>query len=148
MLLPTALADLIVTSEASGSAMIDGKLSELERGNRALLQSASKLSTTVDQIERTAQTLNDVRNALGRSERRLWSLRYLLAACVENMEGLCKTIATIGQAQQHADVAQRILRGHNVNLHSDADHSLLQVQNNNARVQTQQQVVSSATFSL
>jgi len=139
MLLPTALADLMVTAEAAGTTKIDDTLSQLERGNRALLHSASKLSTTVDQVEHTAQTLNDVRNALGRSERRLRSLALLLATCMAEI-GMLSIIAP-PHPQWDTAAAERILQGHNANLRSDVDHLLLQVQNNNARAQTQQQVV-------
>lgn len=144
MILPTALADLVISSEAYGTVSIDSKLSQLEKGNDSLLESASMVPTTIDSAERTAKTLNTVRGAIGRSERRLQSLKYLLHASLDYMQGGSHSNATAAQSspQWDVDAAQRILRAHNANMRSDVEHLLLQVWNNNVRVQTQQQVVS------
>lgn len=146
MILPTALADLVISSEASGTVSIDSKLSQLEKGNDSLLESASMVPTTIDSAERTAKTLNTVRGAIGRSERRLQSLKYLLSASLGYMQDTSHSHATAVQssAQWDFEAAKRILRAHNANMRSDVEHLLLQVQNNNVRVQTQQQVVRAA----
>lgn len=144
MVLPEALVDLVISSEASGTVSIDKKLSQLEAENSNLLESASVASTTTVQAERTAKTLNAVRSALGRSERRLQSLRYLLGTCRQYMHDL-RSMPSIPNSLWDMDTAQRVLQAHNANMRGDIEHLLLQVQNNNARVQTQQQVVSSET---
>ena len=147
MILPTALADLVISSEASGTLLIDSKLSQLEKGNASLLESASMVATTIDSAERTAKTLNTVRGAIGRSERRLQSLKYLLNASLQYMQDTtCHNNATtaVQSPQWDVDAAKRILRAHNANMRSDVEHLLLQVWNNNVRVQTQQQVVRAA----
>lgn len=141
MLLPAALVDLMITSEASGIVYIDSKLSELENANTDLLESASKMSTSISQAEGTAKTLNLVRSSLGRSERRLQSLKYLLDASLQYMQDIRDTMP-IRDPQWDINAAERILKAHKANLRSDVQHLLLQVQNNNARVQTQQQAVS------
>jgi ribulose bisphosphate carboxylase small subunit len=140
MILPTALADIVISSEAFGTLLIDSELSKLEKGNDSLLESASMIATTIDSAERTAKTLNAVRGAIGRSERRLQSLKYLLNASLGYMQDASHSNAAAAQSQQW-DSAQRILRAHNANMRSDVEHLLLQVWNNNVRVQTQQQVV-------
>lgn len=140
MILPTALADLVISSEASGTVSIDEKLCQLERGNDSLLESASMVSTTIDSAERTAKTLNTVRGAIGRSERRLQSLKYLLSASLEYMQDYYNT-TTLQSPLWDVEAAKRILRAHNANMRRDVEHLLLQVENNNVRVQTQQQVV-------
>jgi hypothetical protein len=145
MILPTALADLVISSEANGTLLIDSKLSQLEKGNDSLLESASMVATTIDSAERTAKTLNTVRGAIGRSERRLQSLKYLLVASLGFMEDTLLNRGTAVQSpQSDADAAKRILQAHNANMRSDVEHLLLQVWNNNVRVQTQQQVVRAA----
>lgn len=141
MLLPAALVDLVITSEASGIVYIDTKLSELENGNTDLLESASKMSTSISQAEGTAKTLNLVRSALGRSERRLQSLKYLLDSSLQYMQDI-RDMMRIQNPKWDMNAAERILKAHNANLRSDVEHLLMQVQNNNARVQTQQQAVS------
>lgn len=139
MVLPTALADLVISSEACGLVSIDDELNQLESRNDELLRSASKISTSRE-AERTAKTLNAVRSALGRSERRLRSLECLLGACLQYMQELRTTIPN--QIPRRAmDAASRILKAHNSNMHSDIVHLLLQIQNNHGRVQTQQQFV-------
>ena len=137
MMIPAALADLMITLEATLTASIDNTLSDLERGSNILLTSASVLSTTTKQAERAASALNVVRYALGRSDRRLQSLKLLFSASTHYMQDL-RGLALDQSAVQ-------ILRALNDNMRSDVDQLLLQVQNNNVRVQTQQQLVSPYT---
>ena len=86
-----------------------------------------------------------VNGAIGRSERRLQSLKYLLVASLGFMEDTRLSRGTAVQSpQSDADAAKRILQAHNANMRSDVEHLLLQVWNNNVRVQTQQQVVRAA----
>jgi hypothetical protein len=140
MAIPSALADVMITLEAAGTVKIDETLSELENGSNALLSSASLVSTTTEQVERTARILDGVRFALGRSDRRLQSLKLLFRASTRNMEEFCNAIPN-QSLQRDAEVAARILGALNNNMRSDVEHLLLQVQNNNVRVQTQQQLV-------
>lgn len=139
-MIPAALADLMISLEATLTASIDSTLSDLESGSNTLLSSASVLSTTTKQAERTASALNVVRYALGRSDRRLQSLKLLFSASAQYMQDV-HLAAQKQNSQLDAEIARRILQALNDNMRSDVDQLLLQVQNNNVRVQTQQQLV-------
>lgn len=140
MTIPAALADVMITSEASITVEIDDKLCELERDKDTLRSSASVISTSTEQAERIAGILDEVRFLLGRSDRRLHRLKLLFSASSQYMQDLCNAMPN-PKPQDDVEVTKRILEALNNNMRSDVEQLLLQVQNSNVRVQTLQQLV-------
>jgi hypothetical protein len=139
MILPTALADLVVSSEAILYVSIDLKLRRLEQVDRTVMDPLRK----IDNVEREVVALNVAQYMIGRTERRLQRLNYMLGASLEYMQDTHHNTSTaaIPSPQCDVDAARRILRARNANMRSDVEHLLLQNRNNTVRVQTLQQVV-------
>lgn len=137
MLLPTLLADLIVSFETKAISDMDDTLNRLESMNKPLLDDKAQ-SAMLNKLNYIARTLNEVRNSLGRSETRLKNLEHLLEKVAQFTAELK---ITASQNFSNFDAGSRVLGGHSGNLASDAHHLLLQVQNHHTRVKDQQQVV-------
>lgn len=137
MLLPTVLADLVISFEAKATSEIDVTLTRLESMNRPLLDDKSQ-STMLKNLNYIARTLNEVRNSLGRSETRLKNLEHLLE---RSAQFTLELRITASQSISDFEAAARVLDGHAGNIASDAHHLLLQVENHHTRVKDQQQVV-------
>jgi hypothetical protein len=139
MTLPTALADLVISSEAIFYASIDLKLRQLEQINRTVLDPLRN----IENAEREVVGLNVAQCAIGRTERRLQRLKYMLGASLEYMQDTHHNTSTaaIQSPQWDVDAARRILRASNANMRSDVEHLLLQHRNNTVRVQMLQEVV-------